>query len=150
MQSPQKKQIRLDRDSYGTEGSVFHIIIRTAGNKKLFHEPTIAADIFNGILKGKIARQSDLYAVCLMPDQVHLLLGIRQVNLIDLIRGWKAFTTNRLHQLGINGDIWHRSFYDHEMRNDEDLLAAAKDIVENPVRAGLVPESSAYPYAWHK
>ncbi|MHB0998366.1 MAG: REP-associated tyrosine transposase [Armatimonadota bacterium] len=150
MQFPQRKQIRLDRDCYETEGIIYHIIIRTAGARKLFHEPTVAADIFNGIMTGKIAQESDLYAVCLMPNHVHLLLGIKHVNLIDLIKGWKAFTTNHLHQSGINGDIWQRSFYDHAMRYEENLLATAKYILENPVRAGVVPESSAYPYTWHK
>jgi len=101
-------------------------------------------------MDGHIARESNLFAVCLMPDHVHLLQGVIRENLIDLIRRWKTFTTNRLYATGISGNIWQRSFYDHAMRDGEDLMAAARYIVENPVRAGLVKEISDYLYTWHK
>jgi len=97
-----------------------------------------------------MAKESDLYAVCLMPDHVHLLQGVTNTNLVDLVQRWKTFTTNRLHRFGVSGDIWQRSFYDHAMRSDEDLVVAAQYIVDNPIRAGIVAESAAYPYSFHK
>ena len=146
----ERKRIRLERDCYELKGAIFHLVIRTAESRPLFHDPDIASDTLNGILTGSVARESDLYAVCLMPDHVHLLQGVTHVNLVDLIRRWKTFTTNRLHQFGISGDVWQRSFYDHGMRNGEDLVTTAHYIVANPLRAGIVDESSIYPYAWCK
>jgi putative transposase len=147
---PQRKTTRLDRECYGIKGSVFHMIVRSEAARPLFSDTALATDVYNGILTGPVAAESDVCAVCLMPDHLHILQGVIETNLIDLMQRWKTFTTNRLHRLGISGDIWQRSFYDHAMRDDEDLEQTANYIVENPVRAGIVAVVSDYPYAWHK
>jgi len=105
MQLPCRKYIRLHESCYGVEGAVFHIVIRTQNSRPLFSDKSIANLLFAGIMDGHIARESDLFGVCLMPDHVHLLQGVIEVNLIDLIRRWKIFTTNRLHAAGISGVI---------------------------------------------
>ena len=40
----------------------------------------------------------------------------------------------------------HRNDYDHALRADEDVLAAARYIVANPLRAGLVGSIRDYPF----
>lgn len=147
---PQRKSLRLDKKCYETKGTLFHIIIRTADSRTLFDISPISDDIYSGILTGPVAKESDLNSVCLMPDHIHLPLGVLETNLINLMDRWKSFTTNRLHRFGISGDIWQRSFFDHAMRSDEDLVKVAQYIIENPVRAGIVNEASEYPYSWHK
>ena len=48
--------------------------------------------------------------------------------------------------LGRSGAVWARAFHDHALRCDEDLLALARYIVANPVRAGLVRRVGDYPF----
>jgi putative transposase len=42
--------------------------------------------------------------------------------------------------------VWQRGFYDRAIRKEEDLLAVARYIVANPLRAGLVSQLSDYPF----
>ena len=42
--------------------------------------------------------------------------------------------------------MWARSFHDHALRRDENLLTVARYIVANPIRAGLVRRVGEYPF----
>jgi putative transposase len=42
--------------------------------------------------------------------------------------------------------LWQKSYYDHACRRGEDLTAAARYIVRNPVRSGLVDNAADYPF----
>ncbi|MGH9387032.1 MAG: transposase, partial [Vicinamibacterales bacterium] len=41
--------------------------------------------------------------------------------------------------------LWQGGYYDHVLRDSESFLGAARYIVMNPVRAGLVQRSEDYP-----
>jgi REP element-mobilizing transposase RayT len=89
-------------------------------------------------------------AVCIMPDHIHLLLAPISENLVDLIGKWKGYTTHLMWKKGYKGKVWQRSFYDHALRKDEDLIKVAEYIVCNPVRKGLVKDWRNYSSSWHK
>jgi len=42
--------------------------------------------------------------------------------------------------------IWHEGFFDHILRSDESMAQEWEYIKENPVRAGLVTDSSDWSY----
>ena len=46
---------------------------------------------------------------------------------------------------GSQGGLWQRGYHDRALRRDEDLKAAARYIVMNPLRAGLVKRPGDYP-----
>lgn len=53
--------------------------------------------------------------------------------------------------LGRNGPVWQRTYHDHALRREEDLRAAARYVVANPLRAGLAEGIGDYPFwdaAW--
>jgi len=52
--------------------------------------------IFKSAIKDHLNKESDLMAVCVMPDHIHLLLAPISKNLIDLIGEWKGYTTHLL------------------------------------------------------
>ena len=106
--------------------------------------------IFRSIMEGDLQRKSDMMAVCVMPDHVHLLMTPLSENLIDLISKWKGYATHLVWNKGYEGKVWQRSFYDHALRKDEDVKRVAEYIVCNPVRKGLVQDWSSYPYSWHR
>jgi REP element-mobilizing transposase RayT len=145
---PQRKVIRLQRKSYERQGQPFSISVCT-------HDRTHLSDgflelIFHSIMNGNLANATDLMAVCVMPDHVHLLVAPISENLIDLIGRWKSYTTRLMVEEGWRGKTWQRSFYDHAIRKDEDITKVAEYIANNPVRKGLVQDWKEYPYAWHK
>lgn len=42
--------------------------------------------------------------------------------------------------------LWQRGYYDHAIRKDEDAWAAARYIINNPIRACLAVSIGDYPY----
>ena len=89
----------------------------------------------------------DLLAYTIMPDHVHLLaLGITDdADAISFMKRLKQTTSYDFIQRD-GRRLWQQSFFDHVLRRDEDALAIAKYIVENPVRAGYVERLEDWPY----
>jgi putative transposase len=89
-----------------------------------------------------------IYTYCLMPDHLHFLINPAQegVSVLDFTHQFKGKTTNFSWEIGWIGRLWQPRFYDHIVREEEDLLAIAEYILENPVRKGLV--SSAEDWRW--
>jgi putative transposase len=82
-----------------------------------------------------------LELMLLMPDHLHALIAIDgDASLSKIIGNFKRATSR------FAGIHWQRNFFDHRLRNDESLEEKAAYIMNNPVRAGLVQESEAWPY----
>jgi REP element-mobilizing transposase RayT len=143
-----RKTIRLNRDVYQREGQPFSITICTWNKITLSNKSKEM--IFQSVIEGDLNRKSDLMAVCVMPDHVHLLLAPLKENLIELLYKWKNYTTHLVQLQEKIGKLWQRSFYDHGLRKDENLIKIAGYIVSNLVRKSLVENWRDYSYTWHK
>ncbi|WP_343123201.1 transposase [Luteimonas sp. FCS-9] len=81
---------------------------------------------------------AQLLAWVLMPDHVHWLIQLEHEPLARVVARMKAAVSRELHEAGlVDGPVWARAFQDRAIRRDEDLRAAARYIVANPLRAGL-------------
>ncbi|SDW72634.1 REP-associated tyrosine transposase [Lysobacter enzymogenes] len=84
----------------------------------------------------------------LMPDHWHGLIqlgdGVRLESVVASMKGRAARSVNRA--LSRKGFVWMPGFHDRALRREADLLPAARYIVANPKRAGLVEKVSDYPY----
>jgi len=89
-----------------------------------------------------------IYAYCVMPDHIHLLLapGDSKLSVSRFIQGFKSIITRIYSSTGRQGKLWQRYFYDHVLRNEEDLKNVALYVLENPVRKGMVENWQDYPY----
>lgn len=145
-----RKKIRLSRALYEETGQVFSITICTANRQDFFTNSEIARQVINTLKSDLISRRLDLFAYCLMPDHLHLLVAPKDGNLIDIIGSWKKFTGRLMRKSGSSGPFWQRGFYDHALRREEDLVRTAEYMVMNPVRSGLVDLWEEYPYSRHK
>ena len=143
-----RKTIRLNRDVYQKEGQPFSITICSCN--KIILSNKFREVIFQSAMKGDLIRKSDLMAVCVMPDHIHLLLAPVKENLVDLIGRWKSYTTHLMQAQERIEKLWQRSFYDHGLRKDEDVITVAEYVVSNPVRKNLVENWRDYSYSWHK
>lgn len=88
-----------------------------------------------------------------MRDHLHALLqlpdGTSLSRLVNRLKSVAAIDVNRFR--GSSGRVWSRGFHDHALRRDEDLVAVARYVIANPVRAGLVDRAGCYPFwdaAW--
>jgi putative transposase len=77
----------------------------------------------------------------LMPDHLHLLIGIdAKTALSSVIRDFKRITAKN------TGVKWQHNYFDHRVRKDESLAEKADYILNNPVRAGFVTCSEEWPF----
>jgi putative transposase len=143
---PRRKRIRLPRQEYEVPGRPFFITICAQYRRPLFADRKYANLTFGLLLEGHLATKAELTVVCLMPDHLHLLIAPTERNLLPLLGAWKSFTTKVLHDAGVHGKVWQRSFYDHAVREGDGDVSAYT--LGNPVRAGVIEDSGAYPYAW--
>ncbi|OGO28149.1 MAG: hypothetical protein A2W33_03955 [Chloroflexi bacterium RBG_16_52_11] len=103
-----------------------------------------------------------LDAVCLLPEHIHCIWILPEGDADYSIR-WKEikrlFTKGYLDQIGpgeirnesrVNrgeAAIWQRRFWEHTIRDEEDLNRHRDYIHYNPVKHGLVPSVSAWPWS---
>ena len=80
-----------------------------------------------------------------MPNHVHVLLS-PSIPLPKLTKALKGYTAKRVNKiLALTGNpFWQEESYDHLVRNAAEGERIQSYIEQNPVRAGLVREASAY------
>lgn len=86
-----------------------------------------------------------LHAFAVMPNHVHLLVtaGVPLPKLTKSVKGITAKRANAM--LGLTGTpFWQKESYDHVVRHEREFQSIRSYIEENPVRAGLVHQASAY------
>lgn len=90
---------------------------------------------------------AELLAWVLMPDHMHLLVQLGETeSLSKVIQRVKGLLTIRLRPLIGAGSLWQSSFHDHAVRGPGEIGAAARYLVANPIRAGLVVGIGDYPF----
>lgn len=82
-----------------------------------------------------------------MPDHLHLLVEGKseEADLWKMIVDFKQQTGYWFSKSG-TGIRWQKDFYDHILREEENVLKHVAYTLENPIRAGLVQDWKAYPY----
>ena len=142
---PVRKRIRLPLSSY-QKGNAFFITISTYMRYPWFKVHRELADFGVQLLcqMGTVPG-TRLYAWCIMPDHIHLLLEANEI--VEFVRLFKGRMVPKALALERNRRLWQRSFYDHGIRKEESLQAIALYIWENPVRAGIVDCPQRYTWS---
>ena len=126
-------------------GLVSHITQRAAGREPLFVEDSDYLTML-GLLKESAEEFSlDYYALCLMPDQAHLLLEPQEKNLSEAMRSVfsrYAAAFNRRYQRW--GHLFGGPYRQSVCLDSTYLLTTSVYIHLNPVRAGLTDTPGAY------
>jgi putative transposase len=102
---------------------------------------TTAAVIFETARRYHADRRWYLRLLLLMPDHLHMTIGIEgDASLSNIIRDFKRATARF-------GKVrWQRNFFDHRIRRDESLQEKEDYVRENPIRAGLIKRDDAWPF----
>ena len=152
MELPKRKQNRLSCFDYSSNGA-YVITICTKDKAKILSEICRGGVLLRP--QGKIVEKELLelekrYGIiidkyCIMPNHVHLIIFIDDYNreeqspsptISDIVCAFKSITTKKINEFeNLKGrQIWQRSFFDHIIRNEQDLLYERRYIDENPVR----------------
>ena len=114
--------------------------------------------VLNAVLHERI--RFTLYAVCVMPDHVHLLMepAIKEqdsdgaaifFSLTEILHSLKSFTAHQINRVrGKTGSVWEKESFDRLIRSEEDLQEKFHYITRNPQDAGVVAANEDYPWVW--
>lgn len=154
----QRKQMRLKGYDYSSPGCYF-VTILTHNRCKLFWDYD-ELNYFGCIVESEILSilthfkdvKIDNYVV--MPDHIHMMITIAcdalgnddEVLLNEILGGnkhpkldvivgsLKSGITRKIHKINPDLIVWHKSYYDHIIKNEEDYNETWDYIDANPIR----------------
>lgn len=145
MGPPHHKNLREGR--FSEEGRLYLLTSTVAGRHPLFHDMALARLVIAQFRQAQTEGQADSLAWVVMPDHIHWLIALRQGSLNTLMQRFKSRSARAVNAAcGRQGRLWQPGFYDRALRRDEDIRVAARYIVANPLRAGLVRHIGEYPH----
>jgi len=108
-----------------------------AGSCCLFR-PEIAGLVADALRKFDGIRYR-LLAWCVMPNHVHAVFQPnKKFELAGILHSWKSFTALEINRrLSRTGAFWQKEYYDHLIRDGDQLDRAIAYTAENPARAKL-------------
>jgi putative transposase len=142
-----RRSLRLPGFDYG-EPRAYHLTWGTHERRPLLRSRDLASAVVHHLVAETDRSKASLYAYCVMPDHVHvLLMPFEGASVISFVQSVKSRTTRDFWNISGRRKLWQRGFHDHILRNDEDVERIGAYILANPVRAGLVDEVAAYPFS---
>ncbi len=125
---------------------VYFLTLACEGRRRWFVDPRLVVDCIEALRVAAGSHNARVYAFCFMPDHLHLLVhGGARTFLPDLMHDFKQVTGSAFAK-ATGGELWQEGYYDHVVRSEEGVLAVARYIAGNPVRAGLVEDAGMYLY----
>jgi putative transposase len=124
-------------------------LVTTVVNKRkpLFNDYRLGRIVVNALRYHSEKGDAESLAFVIMPDHLHWLFALTgTVSLSDLISSVKGYSSRQIASFrGRNNapidphePVWQRGFYDHAVRDEEDIRSAARYLVMNPIRAEIV------------
>lgn len=146
IRSPGYQSLRTGRRSLAHQ--IYLITTITAQRKPHFLNADAARLAARTISAAELWFPSHCLCWVLMPDHWHGLVELGESadisTTMQRVKGVAARETKR--HVDIGSPLWAKGFHDHALRREESLTAAARYIINNPVRAGLVDDPMNYPY----
>lgn len=132
---------------FSGQNHIYHITSCTFRRRQLFHHLDSGRAVVTAICDEERKGHVRSLAFVVMPDHLHWLMQIKTDRPMSIaVNNVKAFSAKRLNQRNCrSGRVWQKGFYDRAIRNDEDLVAIARYIIANPLRAGIVRNIGSYP-----
>jgi REP element-mobilizing transposase RayT len=97
----------------------------------------IAQIIVNALCKYEGSRYK-LYAWCIMPNHVHVIVQPQNYQLHEILRSWKGSTARYANQLlSRSGQFWQMEYFDHLIRNSDGFASCIEYVWKNPEDAGF-------------
>ena len=140
------KRIRLKGFSYKGTYAYF-ITIACHGKQVYFIDGELVARTVDVLQTAAEQTGFDIWAYCFMPDHLHLLVEGKYEDadmrrFVSLFKQKSAYSCGK----GRGRKLWQQNYYEHVLREEEDILGVVRYIFENPVRKEIVRDYAIYPY----
>jgi REP element-mobilizing transposase RayT len=132
----------LRKGRHPEPGGVYLITTVTHERERLFTDWRLGRVVVGELAAAPV----ESLAWVVMPDHLHWRVQLHDRPLpavVGAVKSRSALAINR--RLCRQGAVWQKDYHDHGVRQDEDMLAVARYIVANPLRAGLVERIGDYP-----
>ncbi|SEM78667.1 REP element-mobilizing transposase RayT [Luteibacter sp. UNCMF331Sha3.1] len=137
----------LRRGRVSETGRVYLITAVTWNRSPLFRDHRCARAVARIAHDPRTWRDSRCLAWVVMPDHWHGLVELGDESLDRVVGRFKAAVTRAMNRTSSRSyPVWQRTFHDRALRREDDLKAAARYLVANPLRAGLATSVGDYPY----
>ena len=138
----------LRKGRVSLKGHIYLVTAVTHERKPAFTDLIAGRIVVREIMRSEVFGDTNTLAFVVMPDHLHLmfsLAGNRTLSsVIGAVKRHSARQINKIFSMPGN-TVWQRSFHDHALRRDEDIVHAARYVIANPLRAGLVSKIGDYP-----
>ncbi len=146
--APRPGHAALRRGRVTLRNGVYFVTAATCQRIALFHDCCAARTAARCFEDPHVLGDASMLAWVLMPDHAHWLIQLVGTTPLGIcvgrIKSASSRAVNRACQR--KGCVWAPAFHDHALRAEEDVEAAARYLVANPLRAGLVERVGDYPY----
>ena len=90
----------------------------------------------------------ELFAFCVMPNHVHVVMRKNAGwHLDQILHSWKSYTSKKAQEvIGRQPFFWQRDYFDHTIRDEEEFWTTIKYVINNPAAGGL----KDWPWVWSK
>jgi REP element-mobilizing transposase RayT len=138
------------RTGRSSEQGSYYLLTSCCRNRVAFFSNPDSASIVLTCARWLDQHQAiDLKAVVVMPDHVHMVLGLGEFSLSQVMHRFKSYTSHAIAKAArTDGGIWQAGYHDRGIRDESALRAQVEYCLLNPVRAGLVVDFHDYPYWW--
>ena len=138
-----RKPNRLPLSTYA-EPLVVSLTLATKERRAVFQATRWTSACTRTLTQVAERRRALVFAYCFMPDHVHLVVQITGGgSVVDFVKEFKQ-RTGYAFKRATGRSLWQKSYYDHVLRRDEDLVAACRYVFANPVRAGLADRADEF------
>jgi len=105
--------------------------------------------LWNSIHKFKQLTPYELIAWVILPDHWHCIIEPSENDVASLMKRIKlSLAAGYLKRLGFrSGRTWHNRYWDHVIRDQEDMNRHVDYIHYNPMRHGLATSAMKYPHS---
>jgi alanyl-tRNA synthetase/REP element-mobilizing transposase RayT len=136
----------------------YHITFSTHARHPLSSESRQL--ILDAIIHRDTTQEYHLYAACVMPDHVHLLIEPAQKSirpdgssefhaLSEILQSLKSYTAHAINKLAnTSGPVWDKESFDRLIRSEGDLQEKFTYIQNNPFSENLGTPSAPYPFVF--
>ena len=89
----------------------------------------------------------ELFAWVVLPEHFHAILWIKEQSISKVLHGFKIRYYHEWARQAGKGKIWQNRFWDHIIRDQDDMNRHLDYIHYNPVKHGLVDDPFLYEYS---
>ena len=136
----------LAGELYAIAGQVGFFTVAAYGRSVPFTSAELNDAAVEILLAERRRMRIDLYAYCLMPEHLHILVCPREDGccMLTFMDEFKGKSTRVSWAHGWHGKLWQKRSHDHLVRRSQDVLGIVRYIHDNPAQQGLATTYEGY------